>query len=129
MQAWFSAVLTINLFFLCINLGLYLVNSAFYPEQANTDRPAIPQYVNFTQLNQTNAAIVDDFGNGGGFNPALIYGDFLKAGSTFLQLISGGYIFQTLQLLGFPSYFTYAFQGVVGVMTVGGLLYLVSGRI
>jgi len=128
MQAWFSAVLSINLFFLCINLGLYMANSAFYPEQADTDSPVIPQAVNFTALNENSTVIVDSFGDGGGFNPALIFGDFIKAGTTFMQLVSGGYIVQTLNLLGFPGYFTMAFQGIVGVMTIGGLLYIVSGR-
>ena len=123
MQAWFSAVLTINLFFFCINMGLYMVNAAFYP-----DTDTLQPKVNFTSLKGNVSTITDGFETDGGFNTAFIFGDFAKAITVFMQMISGGYIVETLQLLAFPVYFTLPFQAIVGVMTVGGLIYLVSGR-
>lgn len=123
MRDFFQMVLVLDLFFFCINLGLYMVNSAFYP-----DTETLQPVVNFTQLNENSTAIADGFGGGGGFNTAFIFGDFGKAITVFMQMISGGYIVETLQLLAFPAYFTIPFQAIVGIMTVGALVYLVSGR-
>jgi hypothetical protein len=128
MQAFFQIVLTLDLFFLCINLGLYMANSAFFPDEANSAHPVIPQAVNFTQLNENSTAIADSFEGGGGFNTAFIFGDFGRAITVFFQMVSGGYIVDTLNVLGFPGYFTVALQAIVGTMTIGALVYLVSGR-
>jgi hypothetical protein len=123
MQAWFSAVLTLNLFFFCINLGLYMVNAAFY-----TDTETLQPKVNFTTLQADVNSTTAGFGDGNGFNTAFIFGDYGKAITVFMNMISGGYIVQTLELFAFPDYFTIPFQAIIGVMTLGGLIYLVSGR-
>ncbi|WP_431753939.1 hypothetical protein [Nitrososphaera sp.] len=100
-----------------------MVNAAFYP-----DTDTLQPKVNFTTLQTSVNATTDIFGAGGGFNTAFIFGDFGKAITVFMQMISGGYIVETLQLLYFPDYFLVPFQAIVGVMTLGGLIYLVSGR-
>ena len=123
MRDFFQMVLVLDLLFFCINLGLYMVNAAFYPGTETLQ----PQ-VNFTALNSNSTDIADSFEGGGGFNTAFIFGDFGKAITVFFQMISGGYIAETLQLLSFPVYFTFPFQAIVGTMTVGALVYLVSGR-
>ena len=116
-------VLVLDLFFFCINLGLYMVNAAFYP-----DTETLQPKVNFTSLQGNVSTITDSFEGGGGFNTAFIFGDFGKAITVFVLMISGGYIVETLQLLYFPIYCTLPFQAIIGTLTVGGLIYLVSGR-
>jgi hypothetical protein len=100
-----------------------MVNAAFYPG-TETLQPK----VNFTTLQADVNSTTAGFGDGSGFNVDFIFGDYGKAITVFMNMISGGYIVQTMELLAFPDYFTIPFQAIIGVMTLGGLIYLVSGR-
>lgn len=67
----------------------------------------------------------------GGFNTDFIFGDWTKPINTGWNLISGGYILNTLSnlgMLGLAGNFIVFFQMLVLFMTLGTVLYWFSGR-
>lgn len=139
MQAWFQAVLTLNLLFLFINLGFLFIGGIL--DTANGVTSSDPtslagKSIDFDELgSNANNTVQSLNSTGGGFNTAFIFGDFGKAISMFMDtastgiaLLSGGYIVHTLEAVGFPGSFTGPFQAIVLVMNVGAVAYLVSGR-
>lgn len=122
MRDLYQNLILINFLFICINLGFYFIGNAF-------TQPTISgKSLNFTTLNSDSNSTVQGFQGGGGFNTAFIFGDFGKAITVFMNLISGGYVVNTLTVLGFPDYFVIPFQAILGIGTVVSLIYLVSGR-
>lgn len=109
-------------FFLCINFGLWFIGSSL-------DLDSIKgMSIDFQAQNITLQNQINTFESGGGFDLDLIFGDFRKAINVFMQMISGGYVVNTLTSLGFPEDFTLPMRVVIGFMTIGSLIYLVSGR-
>ena len=81
-----------------------------------------------TLVADVNSITVSFDDGGGDWNPVLIFGDFTRTITVFMEIISGGYIVTTLENLGLPAFFTVQFQTILGVMTLGSLGYLISGR-
>jgi hypothetical protein len=69
-----------------------------------------------------------EYNSTGGFNIELIFGDFTKALSTFVNLATGAFVVSTLTNIGFPSTFVIPFQVILGFFGLISLAYLISGR-
>lgn len=47
---------------------------------------------------------------------------------TFIQFVTGGFVFQFLALFGFPTMFVFALQGIIGILFARMVIYWVLGR-
>ena len=47
---------------------------------------------------------------------------------SFIQFITGGFIFQVLGLFGLPDIFIYSLQGIIGILLARLIIYYVWGR-
>lgn len=73
----------------------------------------------------------DDASAGGGFNLALIVGDWVRGVVMLVNFISGGYIiglFALMPGITFPPVFIVGTQALFAVSAVYGLMYMISGR-
>lgn len=122
MRVLFEIVLAFNLFVLCINVGFYFIGNGLGIDSVSNMSLDV-ETIN-SELNSTS----QDFGTQGGFNPELIFGDFGRAITLFMQIISGGYILETLTNVGLSQDLIIPMQMVIGFSTVISLLYLLSGR-
>lgn len=122
MRDIYQIVIAFYLFMLCINLGFYFVGGAL-------GIPGISSYsTNFNTLNSTYNSQAQSYAQGGGFNTALIFGDFGKGITDFMSIISGKYVLDTMTNIGMPDSLVLPMQVIVGFMAVVSLIYLVSGR-
>lgn len=46
----------------------------------------------------------------------------------FVQMLTGGFVFQVLGMFGLPSIAIYVFQGIIGIFLVRSILYYMTGR-
>ena len=130
---------------LCINGGLLLVEAAFpdtpiktpFDTSGNvtgisTGTPAnifnqttgtgITQ--NLTSGSADNATI----GGAGLLNPVETVFFPLAALWTFIQFVTGGFVFQVISVFGFPDIFVFALQGIIGILFARMVIYWVWGR-
>ena len=122
MRDLMQITLAVSLFGLIMNGSFYFVGTAL-------GVPAIVGYSSDLQAIENNLDTqAQSFNNTGGFNPALIFGDFGKAITVFMNLISGHYFLIVLTSFGFAESFVFMLQVVFGFLTVASLIYLVSGR-
>lgn len=131
---------------LCINAGVLLVDTAFsgplitpfdtsmtvtgittgIPTQiANyTTDAGITQ--NLTSGSQANSTI------GGGspntLNPIDTLFFPLAALWTFIQFVTGGFVFQVIGLFGMPDIFIFSLMGIIGILFARMVVYWVWGR-
>ena len=104
-----------------------IINGTTLPNIYNTTNSAHTLIAN-TTTSVTNAT------NQGGFigqlvNP--IAGSFFFALNvvwTFIQFITGGFVFQVLGLFGFPVVFVYGLQAIFGIFLARSILYYLTGR-
>lgn len=122
MQPLLHMVLAFNLFIFCINVGFYFIGNGLGID--GVSKMSMDVTTTTANLNSTS----QEFSSEGGFNPELIFGDFGRAITLFMQMISGGYVLDTMQSVGLSEYLILPIQMVLGFMTVGSLLYLLSGR-
>lgn len=47
---------------------------------------------------------------------------------TFIQFVTGGFIFQMLGLFGLPAMFTFTLQGIIGILFARMVIYFALGR-
>jgi hypothetical protein len=124
-------LISVYLFFLCVSAGFWyfgveLQRAGVFTEGNN---PAIDRSLNFTTLNNNFNSTAEGYEGGAGFNPAFIFGDFGKAITEFMNVVTGGYAVQMLGKLGFPESMQTIVQTiVVGFGSIGALIYLISGR-
>lgn len=111
------------LFILCVNGALWFLGNAFGLDTVSG------LSLNFTSLNTNLTNQGKEFGEDGGFNPELIFGDFGKGITQFWQLISGGFLMEFMERLGLDSNFILPMQvTVVGFLGVIAGIYYISGR-
>ena len=81
---------------------------------------------NLTSLNNINNSTIG--GNSGFLNPieALWYPIALLW--TFVQFITGGFVFQALAIFGLPAAFVFVMQGVMGLLLAIMVIYYFTGR-
>lgn len=130
---------------LCINGGLLLVDAAFPStplvtpfdqsevtpistgtvEQIYNTTTGTGITQNLTSGTQNNSTI------GGGsatLNPVDSLFFPLAALWTFIQFVTGGFVFQVIGLFGFPTVFVFALQGIIGILFARSVIYWVWGR-
>ena len=129
---------------LCINAGLLLVDATFdtplktpfsganvtaittgTPAQIYNETTGTGLTQNLTNQNLNNATIG---GSGGGINPLDTLFFPLVAIWTFIQFVTGGFVFQVIELFGFPSAFVFGLQGIVGILFARMIIYFIVGR-
>ena len=81
---------------------------------------------NSTELNVINNSTIG--GSSGFLNPieALWYPVALLW--TFIQFVTGGFVFQALAIFGLPVAFTYVMQAVMGMLLAVTIVYYFTGR-
>lgn len=47
---------------------------------------------------------------------------------TFIQFVTGGFVFQVIGLFGFPDIFVFSLQGIIGILFARMVVYWVWGR-
>jgi hypothetical protein len=62
------------------------------------------------------------------FNIAFIFGDFGRAVTEFMKVVTSGYVFDMMGLFGFPQSFITGVQVVFSLGVIMTLIYLISGR-
>ena len=123
MRTLYGIAIALNFFILILNGAFFWIGSALEQPQI------IARSNNFLETNATIAEQVDSVDtSANAFNPALIFGDFLGGINLFINFVSGGFIFGTLQGFGFDIYLITLFQVIVGVTTLFSIIYLLSGR-
>ena len=82
---------------------------------------------NFTTLDSlTNSTIVP--GGSGTLNPFDTLFFPITMLYTFVQFITGGFVFQVLILFGFPEIFVFVLQGLIGTLLAVTIVYYITGR-
>lgn len=130
---------------LCINAGLLMVDAAFpatplrTPFDTTLDITPIRNGTvseiynattgfgitqNLTSGEQENSTI----GSSGTLNPIDTIFFPLAAIWTFIQFVTGGFVFQVVGLFGFPDVFVFALQGIIGILFARMVIYWVWGR-
>lgn len=131
---------------LCINAGVLLVNAAFpdtpiiTPFDITTNVTGISsgipsQIANYT----TSSGLTQNLTSGsqqnstiGGassiLNPVQTLFFPLAALWTFIQFVTGGFVFQVIALFGLPDIFVYALQGIIGILFARMVVYWIWGR-
>lgn len=118
-------VLSAQVFVICISAGMY-----FFGTELGISK--ITDYsLNMAALNDTfkrQAEEYDQSDEGGGFNIIFVFGDFTKAITQFMQIVTGHYVFNMMEKFGFAQSFVVGTQVIFGLGVVGSLIYLISGR-
>lgn len=47
---------------------------------------------------------------------------------TFIQFVTGAFIFEVIGLFGFPPIFVFALQGIIGILLARSIVYWIWGR-
>lgn len=116
------SVVWIYVFVLCLSVGLWWLGNQFsIPAIADKSLPLEQLAESYNTTSQTYAG-------GAGFNPSFIFGDFPKAITEFMSIVTGGYLYKIMLLFGFPGDLVTGMQALTGFMVIGSLIYLVSGR-
>lgn len=131
---------------LCINAGVLLVNAAFpdtglktpfdvsgnvtgisdgVPSQIYNTTTGIGLTQNLTGGTQQNSTIG---GSSATLNPVDSLFFPIAALWTFIQFVTGGFVFQVIALFGFPDIFVYSLQGIIGILFARSVVYWVWGR-
>ena len=131
---------------LCINAGLLMVDAAFpdtplrtpfdvaadvtpirtgTPAQIYNETTGLGITQNLTSGEQQNSTIG---GTGSTLNPIDTIFFPLAALWTFIQFVTGGFVFQVVALFGFPDVFVFALQGIIGILFARMVVYWIWGR-
>lgn len=131
---------------LCLNGGILLVDAAFpatplltpFDTSQNVTgiTTGIPTQIanytsdaglaqNLTSGSQNNNTIG---GSSSILNPVDSLFFPLAALWTFIQFVTGGFVFQVIGLFGFPDIFIFSLQGIIGILFARMVVYWVWGR-
>jgi hypothetical protein len=131
---------------LCINGGLLLVDAAFpdtplktpfdvsgnvtgfttgTPSQIYNTTTGTGIAQNLTSGTQSNSTIG---GSPATLNPVESLFFPLAALWTFIQFVTGGFVFQVITVFGFPDVFVFSLQGIIGILFARFVVYWVWGR-
>lgn len=136
--------LEIYIAILCINGGIYMVDSLsgqnlLSPFDTSTNVTAAVQPNIFNSTSNTNY-ITGNFTTTGVFDNSTIGGTSATLNPvdtilypltllwTFVQFLTGGFIWTTLAIFGLPAVMTYVLQGVIGMMLAITIVYYLTGR-
>jgi hypothetical protein len=122
-----QTVYNMVILYACLNTGVGVLAEAF---GVDIGIPVIDALDDLTTQQNTISQIVND---DGGFDAALIFGDWLTVGRMFVNMITGGYMIGMLHLMAqaginFPPIFTAGMGALSAIAFVWGIMYLVSGR-
>ena len=141
-----SLFLEIYIFLLCVNVGIFVLDSAdptitlvspFSSENVSTTIPDVIAGIGFT--NSTNAAgtLVAGVGtsvvNGTGSSTILdpiqdsLFFPFAIF-ETFINFLTAGFIWNTLGLFGLPTPFIMGLQAIIGFLLSITIIYYFTGR-
>lgn len=81
---------------------------------------------NQTTLNTINNSTIG--GDSGILNPIEALWYPIAVLWTFVQFITGGFVFSVLGIFGLPAAFTYVMQGVMGLLLAINIIYYTTGR-
>lgn len=122
-----QTVFNILVLYVCLNVGVGVLTEAF---GVDIGIPVVDALSEFTGFQEEISDTVED---DGGFQAALIFGDWLTVGRMFINFFTGGYMLAMVQLLSvaginFPPIFTLGLSALFAIAVVWGLMYLISGR-
>jgi len=121
MQELMRIVLSIEMFIMCISCGMW-----FFGEQLNMTTIKNMSLPLETLASNFNATVLGYETNP--YNPAFIFGDFGRAITQFMQIVSGNYVFNIMGLFGMPISFIVGVSVIYFFAVLGTLIYLISGR-
>lgn len=125
---------------LCINGGILIVDGAIstplkspFDITPNVTAATQPNIFNATDssgtltenitsnvINNTDSSILDPVADFVFFPLQVIW--------NFIQLLTGGFIFENLTIFGFPTTFVFVMQGIIGILLVITIIYYFTGR-
>jgi len=135
--------LEIYIVMLCLNAGILIVGETMGVDLISpfdnstvtgittgvvTD---IANYTTNTGLTQnlTSGTLLNDtIGGSGDLNPVNSIFFPLTVIWTFIQFITGGFVFQVLGIIGLPDIFIFSMQAIIGVLFARLIIYYVWGR-
>jgi len=131
---------------LCLNAGLLVVDAAFpatplrtpfdialtvdpivsgTPSQIYNETTGIGITQNLTSGQQNNSTIG---GVAAVLTPVQTVFFPLAALWTFIQFVTGGFVFQVVSLFGFPDEFVFGLMGIIGILFARMVIYWIWGR-
>lgn len=133
---------------LCINAGVLLVDTAFSgplitPFDTTTEVSGITTGIvtqianyttdagltqNLTSGTQSNSTINPVGGSSSSLNPVDTLFFPLAALWTFIQFVTGGFVFQVISLFGMPDIFVFSLMGIIGILFARMVVYWIWGR-
>lgn len=136
--------LEIYIAILCINGGIYMVDSLsgqnlLSPFDTSTPITPVDQPNIFNSTNNTNT-LTGNSTTTGVFNNSTIGGSSSTLNPvdsilypitllwTFVQFITGGFIWTMLGIFGLPAALVYSLQGVIGLLLAITIVYYLTGR-
>lgn len=121
MQEMMRIVISLELFALCVAAAFWFFGTELgiiAIRDRSLDLEALQENYNATaQTYQTDP-----------FNIALVFGDFGRAITQFMQAVATGELQELAQRWGFVQIFLFGFLTVIGLLVIMTLIYLVSGR-
>lgn len=121
MREFMYMILSAQLFVICISAAMW-----FFGQELGI--PDVEdRSLNMEGLEDSFNATAQTYRTGG-FDPIFIFGDFQKAITQFLDIVSGGYVFDMMALFGFAQSFVVGIQVIFGLGVIATLIYLISGR-
>lgn len=122
-----QTVVSVLILYICLNTGIGVMTEAF---GVNIGIPIVNALYEFNTHQQTISNTVN---SNGGFQPTLIFGDWLAVGRMFINFFTGGYIIEMFTLfamagINFPPIFIIGVGALFAIALVWGLMYLISGR-
>ena len=140
-----SLFLEIYIFILCVNAGIFVLDSVdpstsllspFSSEEVSTSIPSDIAGLGITNSTDASGTLVAGVGtsvvNGTGgsiLDPIQDSVFFLFAiFEVFINFLTGGFIWNTLGLFGMPIAFVIAMQSIIGFLLVITIIYYFTGR-
>ena len=83
---------------------------------------------NITSGTQSNSTINPAGGSSDSLNPVDTLFFPLAALWTFIQFVTGSFVFQVIGLFGMPDIFVFSLMGIIGILLARWVVYLIWGR-
>lgn len=134
-MAFQETFLEIYILILCINGGIMLIDSfddtsliTPFDLGRNVTSATMPDIYQFNSTTNTSsgALYTNATSYGTGITDSLFYPYAVMQSA--INLVTGGFIWQTLGIFGLPPLFVSVFQTIIGVLLVRTIIYYVAGR-
>lgn len=126
------------LLLLCVNAGILIVDATFdTPLLTPFDQTVVTGFSTGVPANIANytadltSGQADNSSLGGApatLNPFDTIFFPLALLWSFIQFVTGGFVFQVIGLFGFPPMFVFALQGIIGILFARSIVYWIWGR-